>query len=289
MDPENSSAKVTDIREGPPEEYWERLRQMMGPSGLMTYWYLGRAFNQVDDPDTMLLRSDMRNGRGGVMAAPLAIAAPETGGWRDRDVIPAPVAYALHIIDSARDVTEVRVIRSTVRQGKKMGFSRSEIVDASDPERVIAITTGIGVTLGPAPTGFQPIDVPPGLPDTDGLPALHVVFGVDRDADGWRLPPLTSRHASTSASLHLGPIHVAFEAAAMESAAERAGTDALQVEDWDIHFVAPGTVGPFLATAESHGGSTGRVLTRLTLVDEGRDGRVVAVGAAGFRTGSALP
>lgn len=284
MDPENSGAKVTDIREGPPEEYWERLRQMMGPSGLMTYWYLGRAFNQIDDPDTMVLRRDMRNARGGVMAAPLAIAAPETGGWRDRDVVPAPVAYGLHVIDDARDVTEIRVIRSTVRQGKKMGFSRSEIVDAANSDRVIAVTTGIGVTLGPAATGFAPIDVPPGLPDTDDLPALHVVFGATRDADGWRLPPLSSRHASTSASLHLGPIHVAFEAAAMESAAERAGTDALQVEDWDVHFVAPGTIGPFLVLANSHAGPAGRVLTRLTLVDQGRDGNVVAVGAAGFRS-----
>jgi hypothetical protein len=284
MDPENSSAEVTDIREGPPEEYWERLRQMMGPSGLMTYWYLGRAFNQVDDPDTMLLRRDMRNERGGVMAAPLAIAAPETGGWRDRDVVPAPVAYGLHIVDDARDVTEIRVIRSTVRQGKKMGFSRSEIVDVANSERVIAVTTGIGVTLGAAPAGFQPIDVPPGLPDTADLPALHIVFGVERDADGWRLPPLSSRHASTSASLHLGPIHVAFEAAAMESAAEQVGTDALQVEDWDVHFVAPGTVGPFLALADSDAGPAGRVLTRLTLIDEGRGGSVVAVGVAGFRS-----
>lgn len=274
---------VTDIREGPPEEYWDRLRQMMGPSGLMTYWYLGRAFNQVEDPDTMLLRRDMRNSRGGVMAAPLAIAAPETGGWRDRDVVPAPVAYGLHILDDAQDVSEIRVIRSTVRQGRKMGFSRSEIVDAANPSRVIAITTGIGVTLGPAPSGFRPIDAPPGLPDTTDLPALHVVFGAARDVDGWRLPPLSSRHASTSASLHLGPIHVAFEAAAMESAAEQADTEALQVEDWDIHFVAPGTTGPFLVLAESNAGPTGRVLTRLTLIDEGRDGGVVAVGAAGFR------
>ncbi|MDT5397989.1 MAG: hypothetical protein QOK33_1220, partial [Mycobacterium sp.] len=32
-----------DIREGPVEEYWDRLREMMGPRGLITYWYLGRA------------------------------------------------------------------------------------------------------------------------------------------------------------------------------------------------------------------------------------------------------
>jgi hypothetical protein len=272
---------VRDIREGPREQYWERLREMMGPSGLLTYWYLGRAFNQVEDPDTMRLRVDMRNASGGIMAAPLAIAAPETGGWRDRDVVPAPVAYGLHIVDAARDVSLVRVARATVRQGRTMGFSRSEIVDAGDPERIIAITTGIGVSLGDAPPGFTPIDLPPDLPSTDDLPPLPVVFGIARDADGWRLPPLGPRHASTSASLHIGPIHVAFEAAAMERASEVVGTDALQAQDWDVHFVAPGTVGPFLVLVEALAGRDRRVACRLTLVDEGREA-VVAVGAAVF-------
>ena len=274
---------VHDIRDGPPEEYWERLRSMMGPDGLMTYWYLGRAFNQHEDPDTMRLRSDMRSSTGGLMAAPLAIAAPETGGWRDRDVIPAPVAYSLHIVDDASDVAEIRVRRHTVRQGRKMGFSRSEIFDAADPQRLIAVTTGIGITLGAAPPDFRPIDLPPELPGVDDLPALHVVFGAYRDADGWRLPPLSARHASTSASLHIGPIHVVFEAAATELCRERSGTDALQVEDWDVHFVAPGRVGPFLVRADVQGGRQGRLVARLTLVDEGRDDAVVAAGAAAFR------
>jgi hypothetical protein len=274
---------VRDIRDGPPEEYWDRLRSMMGPDGLMTYWYLGRAFNQYEDPDTMRLRRDMRNPSGGIMAAPLAIAAPETGGWRDRDVIPAPVAYSLHILDDAADVDEIRVARSTVRQGRKMGFSRSEIVAASDSERVIAVTTGIGVTLGAAPSSFRPIDLPADIPDVEDLPPLHVVFGVSRDPDGWRLPRLERKHASTSASLHLGPIHVAFEAAAMELCAEQAGTEALQAEDWDVHFASPGTVGPFLVRADARVGRMGRVVARLTLLDEGRDDAVVASGAAVFR------
>ncbi len=286
-----TDAVVKDIRDGPAEEYWNRLRAMMGPEGLITYWYLGRAVNQDRDPDTMRLRRDMRNPAGGVRAAPLAIAAPETGGWRDREVVPAPVAYSLHILDDAADVAEVRIARSTVRQGRTMGFSRSEITDAARPGRVIAVTTGIGVTLGAAPPGFRPIDLPPDFPDTDELPPLHVVFGARRDADGWRLPPLAPRLASTSASLHLGPIHVAFEAAATEAAAARAGTDALQAEDWNVHFAAPGTAGPFLVSAEALGGQAGkgveggRLAVRLTLVDEGRDRRVVATGVAVYRVG----
>ena len=274
---------VRDIREGPTEEYWDRLRQMMGPDGLITYWYLGRAFNQAVDPDTVRLRRDMRNTTGGIMAAPLAIAAPETGGWRDREAVPAPVTYGLHIIDDARDVAEIRVSRGTVRRGGKMGFSRSVITDAADSSRLIAVTTGVGVKLADAPPSFRPVDLPAEMPDTADLPALHVVFGAQRNSDGWRLPALTSRLASTSASLHLGPIHVVFEAAAMELAAELTGTDTVQVEDWDVHFVSPGRAGPFLVLADGWPGLGGRVVVRFTLIDEGRDGAVVAAGAAAFR------
>ena len=151
-----SDTGVRDARDVPPEEYWDRFRAMLGSEGLITYWYLGRAFNQYQDPDTMRLRRDMRNPAGGVLAAPLAIAAPETGGWRDREVVPAPVAYSLHILEDAADVAEVRVARSTVRRGRTMGFSRSEITDAARPNRVIAVTTGIGITLGDAPPVFGP-------------------------------------------------------------------------------------------------------------------------------------
>jgi hypothetical protein len=278
---------VQDIREGPPEQYWERLRQMLGPDGLITYWYLGRAFNQAEDPDTVRLRRDMRNSAGGIMAAPLAIAAPETGGWRDREAVPAPVTYGLHIIDDARDVSEIRVSRSTVRRGSRIGFSRSEITDAADTSRLIAVTTGVGVKLGDAPPSFRPVDLPPETPDTADLPPLHVVFGAQRDPDGWRLPALTSRLASTSASLHLGPIHVVFEAAATELAAKLIGTDTVQVEDWDVHFAAPGRAGPFLVLTNGSAGPGGRVVVRFTLVDEGRGRAVVAAGAATFRTSRA--
>jgi hypothetical protein len=89
---------------------------MMGPNGLMTYWYLGYGFNQLEDPDTMRLRREMRNHNGGAMAAPLAIAAPETSGWRDRDVVPAPIAHSLHILDDARDVGEIRISLPVVTQ-----------------------------------------------------------------------------------------------------------------------------------------------------------------------------
>ncbi len=298
---EDPRVAVRDIREGPPDEYWERLRQLMGPEGLVTYWYLGRAFNQEIDPDTMSLRPDMRNPGGGIMAAPLAIAAPETGGWRDREAIPAPMTYSLHLLDPALDVRTIRVRRETVRRGRKVGFSRSIVTDADDSSRVIAVTSGTGVTLGDAPPGFRPVDLPPDLPSIE-LPALTIVFGARRDPDGWRLPELSSRLASTSASLHLGPVHVVCEAAASEAAesilnamsgqrdsgnGEPSGAagkrNFVQIEEWEIHFVAPGRKGPFLVQTEAWGRPDDRIISRFSLIDEGRSGSVVAVGTAAFR------
>jgi hypothetical protein len=77
---------------------------------------------------------------------------------------------------------------------------------------------------------------------------------------------------------------VVFEAAALEVAGVEVGSNRLQVEDWDVHFVAPGTVGPFLVTAEAMSGIDGRVAVRLSLIDEGNDSAVIAAGAAVFRT-----
>jgi hypothetical protein len=209
------------------------------------------------------------------------------------------MTYSLHVLDPATDVRAVRVTRETVRRGHKIGFSRSVVTDADHPKRVIALTSGTGVSLGAAPSGFRPVDLPPDLPEVD-LPPLHVVFGAQRDPDGWRVPELTTRLASTSASLHLGPIHVVCEAAASEAVASAlagdevhnlnkgdlecgpAGTD-IQVEDWEVQFVAAGRKGPFLARAEAWSGPGGKVLTRFTLCDEGMEDAIVASGTAAFR------
>ena len=68
----------------------------------------------------------------------------------------------------------------------------------------------------------------------------------------------------------------------MELAAIALGTEAIQVEDWDVHFVAPGRLGPFLVQAEAMSGCGERVLVRLTLIDEGANGAPIAAGVAVF-------
>lgn len=274
-----------DIRNTAPADYWKEFEHRW--TSLLSYRYLGRVNEILDagvEAASMPLRHDMRNALGGIMAAPLCIASPESGGMADDFYVPNPVIASMQIVDDARDVRSVQVLSDTVRVGRQMGFSRSRIVDADDHSRLIALSEGMGVSLGGTPEGFAPVENPSiDVVDSPDLPPLHQVFGASRRADGWILPELTLELASPDAALHLGPIHVVLETAATEAAAQLAGTDALQIEDWHVMFVARGKVGPFRAVADPYAGNLERVAVRLSLHDEGNDDRVVTTGSATFR------
>ena len=115
------------------------------------------------------------------------------------------------------------------------------IVDDDNHSRVIAISEGMGVSLGGTPGHYEKIDNPPiAIEDSPELPPLHEVFGAYRSDDGgvWRLPPLSLEMASPDAALHLGPQHIVLETAAVEAAAALAGTDRLQAESYHCQFAA---------------------------------------------------
>jgi hypothetical protein len=274
-----------DIREVSAERYWDSFQRRW--TGLLSYRYLGRSHTGIDEDagDTMRLRHDMRNAAGGIMAAPLCIASPESGGMADHTFVPNPVVASLQVLDDARDVEEIRILHDVIRVGRQMGFSRSEIVDAADPGRVIALSEGMGVSIGAPPPGFEPVENPPlAIEDSPSLPPLHAVFGARRRPDGaWELPELSDELSSPDAALHLGPIHVVLEAAAMELAAAEAGTNRVQVEGWHVMFAARGRVGPFRVSGEATGGGLGRIGCRLSLHDEGNGDRVVTTASATFR------
>ncbi|MDB5394294.1 MAG: hypothetical protein JWM91_1800 [Rhodospirillales bacterium] len=277
---------TNDLRGVSAEDFWHRFESLMGAEGLLTYRYLGRKTAMLHGAthDSMRIRSDMRTASGAIMAAPLAIASAEAGGFSDVDSVPAPVTAALHILDDGRGVEEIMIRRSVIHTGRTMGFSQSEVVDAADPRRLLAISYGTGIKLGDTPPGFKPLDMAPEVEDSPSLPPLHAVFGARRQPDGtWELPKMTPESMSTSGSLHLGPIHVAFEAAATEMVARQAGTDAIRVEDWTVMFVARGTDGPFAIDGAVSAGNLGRVACRLSLRDRGRGDRVVASLVATFR------
>jgi hypothetical protein len=276
---------VDDIRNVQPDDHWSQFEKAW--TALLSYRYLGKLTPVLDvgvERETMPLRHDMRNSTGGIMAAPLCIAAPEPY-WRDDECIPAPVVMSYEIVDPAHDVQRVEVLRDVIHLGRTMGFSRSRIVDEANPSRLIAVSTGTGVSLGAAPEQYEQVDNPPiDVVDSPDLPPLHAVFGAVRGADGaWRLPELKPELASPHAALHLGPINIVLEAVAMERAAERAGTDALQVESWTVMMVRPGVVGPFRGVGEVLADASARLPVQLTLHDEGKDDRVIATAVAIFR------
>jgi hypothetical protein len=278
--------RPVDIRETGAEDYWQTFEHKW--TSLLTYRYLGKRTPGLDvgvDSVTMPLRHDMRNATGGIMAAPLCIASPESGGMADDLYVPNPVIASMQILDDARDVRTIAVLPETIKIGRSMGFSRSRVVDADDHSRLIALSEGMGVSLGGTPGSYEQVENPPiDVVDSPDLPPLHEVFGASRREPGvWQLGELVEELASPDAALHLGPQHVVLETAAAELAAQHAGTADLQIESWHVMFVARGKIGPFRASGEAFPGRDGRVASSVSLFDEGNGDRIVTSAAAVFR------
>jgi len=280
---------VQDIRKLDPSGHWDAFEDIW--TGLMSYRYLNKTNPALDtgydddELESMPIRHDMRNSHGGIMAAPLAICCPEPW-WNDDVTVPAPVIASTQILDDCRGVDKVEVVRDLINIGRQMGFCRSKIVDAADHSRVIAVSAGMGVSLGDVPGGYEKVENPP-IPvvDSPDLPRLHDVFGAVKGDDGhYRLPELQKEFSAPHAALHLGPIHIVFDITAHELAIDMAGTDRVQVENWYVMFVKPGLEGPFRCEGKAIQGGNGRINVDLTLFDEGKGDRVISTGSAIFKT-----
>ncbi len=103
-------------------------------------------------------------------------------------------------------------------------------------------------------------------------------------------PTATGRSASCAkssrppdAALHVGPQFVICETAAIDLAAEVAGTDRLQPESADFMFMARGKVGPFRVDGEAlRGRDATRVGVQLTVHDEGNADRMISAASLLF-------
>jgi hypothetical protein len=259
-------------------------------SGLMSYRYIGRRYGSMDvgaeGENVVNVRHDFRNPMGGLMIAPIAISSPEGGGVSDLEAVPNPVIHSASILDSGYEVKRIEIRSEILKIGRRMGFTRSRIVDADNPDRVIAFTEGQGVTIGEVPEGLpkmpeNAIDIV----DSPDLPPLWKVFGASRRPDGhWVLPELSVAFASPDAALHLGPQHVVLEAAATDLAGDLVGTDRLQLRSWHVMFLSRGKIGPFRVDGEAVRGARGQVGVQMVMVDEGAD-RAVTSGSAVFTIG----
>ena len=282
---EAAPGRPSDIRGTDPDKYWEVFEDKW--TSLLTYRYLGRQWGSLDtgvEGNFMTLRHDMRNDLGGITAAPLCVASPECGGFNDDLVVPNPLIASLQILDPAKDVKRLMILPDNLHTGRRLGFSRALLVDADNTERIIAISTGVGLSLGDSPAGYEKIDNPPiAVIDSPDLPALHHVFGATRISLGlWQLPILTAELASPDAALHIGPQHIVLEAAASELAQDLA-QESLQVEDWYVMFCNRGKNGPFETRGEVFKGADGKFGVRINLIDRGNDDRVISTCAATFR------
>ncbi|MGD1256351.1 hypothetical protein ACKUT9_19165 [Mycobacterium seoulense] len=281
--------QLRDIRElaGDSEAYRDELYRRW--TGLLSYRYIGRRHSSMDlgeVDDTVTIRRDMRNEAGGIMVAPLAISSPE-GCQTDMVAVPNPVIASVQIIDPGYDVNRVEIVGSgIVHQGRTMGYGRCKIVDADNPGRVIAFNEGQGAIIGIPPEGLGRMDVSGTelvIEDSPDLPPLWQAFGASRRADGhWVLPELSTELASPDAALHIGPQHVVLETAAIDLAADIAGTRKLQVVSWHVMFMSRGKVGPFRVEGTAHPGGPSRVGVRMLLHDEGNADKAVTSAAAIF-------
>jgi hypothetical protein len=223
----------------------------------------------------------MRNATGGILLAVLGIASPEGGGMSDLEAVPNPVIHSCQVLDPGRDVHRFEVKTEQVKRGRQMGYSRSRIVDADQPGRVLALTEGQGISIGTPPDGLGRMEVEPiEVIDSPDLPPLWQVFGGQRRPDGhWALPELAAEVASPDAALHIGPQFVVLETAALQRAAEVAGTERLQGASSHVMFVARGKTGPFRIEAEPLAGAQGTVAVRTVMYDEGAEDRMITVGS----------
>ena len=154
-----------------------------------------------------------------------------------------------------------------------MGYGRCKIVDADNPDRVIAFNEGQGAIIGIPPEGLDKMDVSGTelvIEDTPDLPPLWAAFGATGGATGTGCCPRSAlEFASPDAALHIGPQHVVLETAAIDLAADVAGTRKVQVVSWHVMFMSRGKVGPFRVEGTAHAGGPGRIGVRMVLHDEG--------------------
>ena len=279
---------LKDIRElkDDKEAYAAELERRW--SGLLSYRYIGRRYDDMDLGDgidnTVAVRHDFRNPTGGLMVAPLAISSPEGGGVNDLEQVPNPVIHSAQILDPGLDVKRIEVRSAQLKLGRQMSYSRSLIVDADNPDRVIAFTEGQGASIGEVPEGLE--RMPENrlvIEDSPDLPPLWQVFGGSKRPDGhWTLPELSVEYASPDAALHIGPQHIILETGAVDAAAALVGTDRLQIVSAHVMFLARGKTGPFRVDADAFAGADGTVGVRTLLHDEG-EGRAITSASHQFR------
>ncbi|MDT5018169.1 MAG: hypothetical protein QOD39_4329 [Mycobacterium sp.] len=246
---------------------------------LMSYAYLGsrpQAIDSTSAENVLDLRSDLRTPAGAVLAAPLAIAMLDAATVNVEGMrVLAVTQVDIDIVDCAIDIRQAHLAGRITTEMRSQLFTEARIHDADDPTRHIGFGTANWAVLSWAPHRFCFPQPGPPEPGWVGLPPLWHAYSGRRRADGTLEIPRLPLEVGEE-RLHYGPMLVVTEAAALDDAARELGTDQLVVEHLAMTVVAPGRVGPFIATpvfTTVEGDSVG---CRVELRDAGRGDRLIA-------------
>jgi hypothetical protein len=256
-----------------PRGYWAPSRGV-----LMSYAYLGsrpQAVDRTHAQNVLRLREDLRTAAGAVTAAPLAIAMLDAAIVNVESMhVHAVTQIDVTIVDCAIDVDRVLLDGAITAEARSQMFTEAQICDADDRGRHIGFGTANWAVMGTRPQRFcfpEPAAVSRG---TDVFPPLWQAFSGHRRADGLlEIPRLLDVGAER---LHYAPMLIVAEAVALEYAAQTLGTDALSSDSLSMTMVAPGLVGPFVATPVFSAVDTETVGCRVELRDAGHANCLVA-------------
>jgi len=217
---------------------------------LMSYAYLGsrpRAIDRTHADNVLRLRTDLRTAAGAITAAPLAIAMLDAAVVNVESLqVRAVTQVDVSIIDCAVDVERVLLAGAITAEARSQLFTEARICDADDPNRQLGFGSANWAVIGSSPQRFcfpEPGAVDPG---TAAPPPLWHAYSGRRRSDGLlEIPRLLEVGGER---LHHAPMLVVCEAAALEHGAQTLGTDVLSVECLAMTIVAPGRIGPFVAT-----------------------------------------
>jgi hypothetical protein len=245
---------------------------------LMSYAYLGsrpRAIDRTHAENVLRLRPDLRTPAGAVTAAPLAIAMLDAAVVNVESMhVHAVTQVDVSIVDCAIDVERVLLAGAITAAARSQLFTEAQIRDADDPGRQIGFGTANWAVIGSTPQRFCFPEPGARIPGTAALPPLWHAYSGRRRPDGLlEIPRLQEVGAEL---LHHAPMLVVTEAAALEHAAQTLGTDALSVDGLATTMVAPGRVGPFVATPVFSAFEADSAGCRVELRDRGRENRLVA-------------
>lgn len=237
----------------------------------MSYAYLGsrpQVIDRTHAENALWLRDDLRTPAGAITAAPLAIAMLDAATANVESMhVRAVTQVDVSIVDCGLDVDRVLLAGAITAETRSQLFTEARIVDADHPERQLGFGSANWAVVGTTPHRFCFPEPAAFVPGTEVRPPLWHAYSARRRFDG--LLEIPRLHDVGGERLHHAPMLVVAEAAALAYATGALGTDMVTVDFLSMTMVAPGRIGPFVATTVFGAVDTDIVGCRVELRDAG--------------------